>query len=380
MHILFFLFSMSAGGAERFTANMANHWVEKGHDVSVVTLSGIEADGYDLDPRVRRKTLNLDTPRSSFWSALSNNVIRVRALNSCLRELQPDVAIGIMSTGSVLLALARKDRNRIDIGTERSYPPSLPIGKIWHLLRRFSYKRLDQLVAQTEEGKVWLIENTTARTVDVIPNPVTYPLPRHSPYLMLGDWLAPNRRTLLAVGRLGPEKGFDRLIDAFAAVSQKYPDWDLAIVGDGTERDALEQQRGHLGLNTRIFLPGRAGNVGDWYEAANLFALTSLFEGFPNVLIEAMAHGLPAISVDCNTGPRDVIRSGENGLLVPPADSSALQEALARLMSNDTLRHEMSLAATRVQTTFSIEQIAARWETLFVNTAYQGAGGPSMPT
>ncbi|WP_164662056.1 glycosyltransferase family 4 protein [Tropicibacter sp. Alg240-R139] len=364
MHVMFFLFSMSTGGAERFTANMANHWSAKGHEVSVVTLSNKDGDGYELDPRIRRVALNLSASRRSLWSALSNNITRVRALNACLRELSPDVVFGIMSTGSVLLSLAQKSPSRVHIGTERSYPPSMPLGRIWETLRKLFYRRLDVVVAQTKEGADWVRRHTSADQVEAIPNPVTYPLPRHDPILSPADHLASGRKLLLAVGRLGPEKGYDRLMNTFAHLAPELPEWDLVIMGEGGERPALEAQRDRLKLGGRVLLPGRAGNVGDWYARADLFALTSLFEGFPNVLVEAMAHGVPAVSVDCNTGPRDVIRSGRNGVLVPQNDPEALRAALHALMSDPARLQVLAQEAVAVRQTFSMEGIAARWEQL----------------
>ena len=127
----------------------------------------------------------------------------------------------------------------------------------------------------------------------------------------------PGRKVLLAVGRLEVEKGFDWLIDAFSALATKYPEWDLVILGEGSLRATLEKQVQTSGLARRVFLPGRVGNVGDWYERANLYVMSSRFEGFGNTLGEAMAYGLPAVSFDCETGPRNIIRHETDGLLVP---------------------------------------------------------------
>ena len=120
-----------------------------------------------------------------------------------------------------------------------------------------------------------------------------------------------------------------------------------------------------LGLNHRVKLPGRAGNVTDWYQQADLYVMSSLFEGFPNTLVEAMAHGCPAVSFDCDTGPRDIIRHKIDGLLVPAIDGPALAEALNQLMSDPRLLIQYGNRAIDVRQRFSMERILGLWDCLF---------------
>ena len=136
-------------------------------------------------------------------------------------------------------------------------------------------------------------------------------------------------------------------------------------MGDGPDRQTLEAQITATGLGGRVHLAGRAGNVGQWYAAADLYVMSSRFEGFPNTLVEAMAHGLPAVSFDCDTGPRDIIRHGIDGLLVPVENEAALEMALRQLMANDALRSQLGVKAQEVRQRFSMELVAKRWEKLF---------------
>ena len=125
-------------------------------------------------------------------------------------------------------------------------------------------------------------------------------------------------------------------------------------------------------MEKRVHLPGQAGNISEWYERADLFTMSSQFEGFPNALAEAMAHGLPAVSFDCDTGPRDIIRHEINGLLAPPEDMPALARALARLMDDDTLRECYARRAGEVGERFSLERISAMWEGFIAKVLSQG--------
>jgi glycosyltransferase involved in cell wall biosynthesis len=196
---------------------------------------------------------------------------------------------------------------------------------------------------------------------------VTFPLRSTLPHVPVPRCAeqASDSKLLLAVGRLTPEKGFDRLIEAFAQLAPCFPDWRLCVLGEGPGRQALVQLTERLGMSQRISMPGTVGNVGDWYEAADLYVLTSLFEGFPNSLLEAMAYGLPTVSVDCDTGPRDIVRHGVDGILVPQDNPAALVNALQRLMDDKRLRDAYAAKAVEVRQRFSILRILRQWQRLF---------------
>ena len=211
--------------------------------------------------------------------------------------------VSFLTHVNVVAIIAAMGMNVPVIVSERSYPPLLPLHWFWSVMRRLTYPRASCVVAQTGIIREWLEKYCPGSRVKVIPNPVVWPLPQDKPIVEPQAWVAPDRKALLAVGRLGPEKGFDLLLDAFAGVVKNFPDWDLVILGEGPEREALEAKRAVLGLEGLVFMPGRVGNVGAWYERADLYVMTSRYEGFPNTLAEALAHGLPAVSIDCETGP-----------------------------------------------------------------------------
>ncbi len=362
MHVLFFIQSLSGGGAERVTVNLANHWVARGWKVTIVTMAGVEKDAYALAPEIHRIGLNVAGESPGLVVAMKNNLRRMRALRRVLRDLRPDVAIGMMATASCLLALVGHNGVKILIGAERTYPPRLPLGKTWEAVRRYFYRYLDSVVVLSSESRNWVYANTSARQVVIISNPVVFPLSESLPIISPSEYLEPERKKILAVGRLEGVKGFDRLLRAFAELAGQHLQWDLVIVGEGSLRGELEAKARDLQIDARLILPGRAGNVADWYKAADLYAMTSLYEGFPNVLVEAMAHGLPVVSVDCDTGPRDIITSGKDGILVPQGDHAALVEALHNLMADPDKRHRLGKKALEIRERLSLDRITREWE------------------
>lgn len=361
--VLLFIHSLHGGGAERVAADLSAHWAGMGREVMVVTQASAEGDVYTLHPKVRREVLHT-AGEGGGLRGIWSNVQRVRALRRVVKSFRPDIVLGMMTTASVLSVLACAGLSCRVIATEHTHPPSQTLSGFWQRLRRLTYPRAASVVALTRGTADWLAQHVPGSKLAVIPNPVHFPLPRAEPVLtpVSGD----GRKRLLAVGRLHADKGFDLLIQAYAKLAASHPDWDLVILGEGDERRALEAQAREAGLASRIFMPGRAGNVGDWYDSADLYVLTSRFEGLSNTLLESMASGLAAVSFDCDTGPREIIREDVDGVLVRPnGDVPALCKALDAVMRNDADRVRMAQAATDVRDRFSAARVLQKWQELF---------------
>jgi glycosyltransferase involved in cell wall biosynthesis len=325
----------------------------------------MESDFYPLHPAVTRITLNMARESKTTRAALVNNLRRIHALRRTLGTVKPDIALGMMSSANIILALAAARLPGLaTLGAERTYPPRLALDRPWEFLRAHVYHQLDSVVAQTDESATWLRRHTHARRVDVIPNAAHRLSPFDVPRLTARP-AGKRPHTLLAVGRLEAVKGFDLLLTVFSRLAGRFSDWQLVIVGDGSQREALQLQLAALGLEGRVTLPGRSANVTQWYQISDLYVMTSRYEGFPNALCEAMAYGLPAVSFDCDTGPRDIIRHDVDGLLVPVEDVAALESALSRMMGDAELRETYSARASEVSERFSQERIYGLWETLF---------------
>ena len=169
---------------------------------------------------------------------------------------------------------------------------------------------------------------------------------------------------VVAAGRLSPQKGYDMLIRSWAAVAEREPDWTLRICGDGPKRERLQRLVVRSDLANHVLLLGEVKRIERQFEHASLFVLSSRFEGFPMVLIEAMSKGLPIVSFDCPTGPAEIIDHGVNGLLVPEGDEAALADALVELMRDPQRRRRMGAAAVEKAATYSMDAIGPRWDDL----------------
>jgi len=361
MKIMIYISSLGGGGAERVVSTLANCWAAQGHAVMIATLAPVDEDFYPLDRRIERRALGFVGAAPTASGRLLDTWRRIVAVRRQLRGFSPQVAISMIDSANVIMAIAGVGLGGITrLGSERVYPPAHPIGTLWHTLRRFTYGLLDGVIALTAENSEWLSANTFARRVEVIPNPVNYPLPVSSPILD-PDSVRTRSRRVMAAGRYVDQKGFDVLIRAFAKIAAEVQEWELTIIGDGPLREVLSGIAADAGVADRVALVGVVGNAGEWYSSADLFVLSSRFEGFPNTLREAMAHGVAVVSTDCLTGPRTLVEPGTNGILVPVDDVDAMACALRELMLDESRRNRLAAAAMTARDKYSPQNIALAW-------------------
>jgi glycosyltransferase involved in cell wall biosynthesis len=195
-----------------------------------------------------------------------------------------------------------------------------------------------------------------------IPNPVEMPAALTS---MIPKDGSTNSHTVIAMGRLVPQKGFDLLLEAFARIAERHPTWSVKVLGKGPLQSQLEAQAESFGLKGRVSFAGAVSDPFPLLSAADLFVFSSRFEGFGNALTEAMACSLPVISFDCAAGPSDIIRHDVDGILVPPEDIAGLASAMDRLMGNAAERERLSRRAPEVLMRFSLKSVLAMWERVF---------------
>ena len=357
---------LGGGGAERVAVNLAGGWSGLGHDVTVVTLSGTEATDYPLHAGVRRVSLDLMGASKSRLNGAMANLDRVRALRRTLGRISPDVTLGFTSEMAILTCIAARPLSTAIIACERIHPPMMPLPAHWEWLRRKTYPHADRVAMLTEDGAAWLRETIPAARPIVIPNPVTFPLPVGDSNVLPDRILQPEDLLVLMIGRLAPQKNFRLAVESFARIAATSPDARMVILGDGPERAALEDRIASLGMSDRIFLPGRSNNLAPWFRRAQLLLLTSMFEGFPNVIPEAMAHGCPVISVDCPTGPRDIVIDGQNGILLPrESGPEFIADAVTRLIQDTSFRESLAAGSLAIRDRFRLDRILACWSAVF---------------
>lgn len=356
---------MGIGGAERVAANLVNAWSERGDIVTlVITFSGRGRCLYPISSRV--KLVYLADIAGHKGRGPISYLYRFWALRGLINSSRAEVVISFLTNVNVAVLLASVGSRCSVFVSERTHPPARRIGWLLSVLRHLTYRWASSVVMLTTEGLLWLESSISTAKGVVIPNPVLVPMQRGDPVLRPDVVLVADRRLLLAVGRLDQGKQFDRLLESFSNLAPRYPAWDLVILGEGVEGGRLRQQVESLKLTGRVSLPGSVGNVADWYERADLYVMSSRFEGFPNTLAEAMAHGCAAVSYDCDTGPRDIIRHEQDGLLVSPVGNvMALTQALDRLMGDEAERRRMATRASEVRERYSMASVLTMWDRLF---------------
>ncbi|PRY09559.1 glycosyltransferase family 4 protein [Paraburkholderia sp. BL25I1N1] len=381
MKILLFIHSLHYGGAERVAMNLSTEWAAQGQEVCVVTLTSTASDFYSLRDSVKRITLDLAGATNGPASAVFANARRMLALRRVLKKVRPDVVLGIETRPSILAILAGLGLPCKVIATEHIHPPMLFEGRFWECLRRWTYPFADKVVALTEKSRLWLQEHCHCKRVTVIPNSISLPIPVVEPLVSPQAVVGAQRRVLLAAGRMAEQKGFDILIDSFGRIASDFPAWDLVILGDGDDRRALTARIAAAGLGDRVLLPGQVGNMPDWYERADLYVLSSRFEGFSMTIVEAMASGCAVVSFDCDAGPGDIITHGHDGLLVRQVgDPQALADALSILMKDDETRALMASRARAVVDRFSVARVFSMWRDVFTQTGAKPSGLVERPS
>jgi GalNAc-alpha-(1->4)-GalNAc-alpha-(1->3)-diNAcBac-PP-undecaprenol alpha-1,4-N-acetyl-D-galactosaminyltransferase len=359
MRITLVITSLERGGAERVISRLASWWAEEGRDVTLLPLNSHAEPAYDLHEKVQRVSLGLPPGRDSLAS-IFRKIKKVFVLRRYLRENPSDVIVSFIDRSNILTLLASRGLGIPVVVSERTVPASYDIGIILSSLRRLVYPQASAIVCQTHSVVRWLRKRFQV-PVYAIPNPVP-----SVPFSSQAERKkTTSQRTMIAVGRLTHEKGFDLLLEAFSRVAGAFPEWRLSILGSGPLKEELEARSDALNLADRISFVGACADPFPALRAADLFVLSSRFEGFPNALTEAMACGLPVISFDCPWGPGEIIRHEVDGLLVPPEDVAALAAALARLMASPQERERLAARAPDVVERFSKEKVLDMWNQVF---------------
>lgn len=363
-HVMFIISALASGGAERVIVDLSHFLSEKGYVVTVATLEGDRSDHFSLHESVRRLRTNIMWESRGVLDSALSMLRRLRLIRALVRNAKPDVVVSFIEMTNVRVLLALAGSGIPVIVSERTDPRHHPVSGCWSYLRRQSYRLAARLIVQTDNVARWARSWLSAEKVVIIPNAVrtSVDLAAHQKPSRM-----PIERILLGMGRLSVEKGFDLLIRAFARAELHRAGWSLILLGEGSERVTLTALAAELGVGENVLMPGIQTNPAEWLQHADIFALSSRYEGFPNALLEAMQCGVASVAFDCESGPSEIIRDGFDGLLVTPGNVEGLSDALRRLASDETLRGRLGANARSVTERFSQESVYGQWSAVLKN-------------
>ncbi len=358
--ISIYLSSMCIGGAERVALNLCTGLCEKDYDVDLVLVNeqGTLIDEVPEEVRI----IDLGSSR------VLKSIVPLRRY---LQTQEPDILYTMMTELNVAAVIAHRfthSRTRLVISEHNTPTTSADGLKDKGLLRLlpFTYPYADHVVTVSDGVRDDLLDvvNLPDEDVSVIYNPIDIDRIRVKADEPLDhQWLDdPNLNVILSAGRHAPQKGFDTLLRAFDRLDE--PNTRLILLGDGDERESLIELATELGIEDRTDFPGFVDNPFSYMAQADLFVLSSWYEGFGNVLIEAMAVGCPIVSTDCPSGPNEILDNGHYGALVPVKNDSAMATSIAECLENPTNPDKLYDRANE----FAIEAVVDCYAQLFEST------------
>lgn len=363
----------SAGGVERIVSVKANYFADVlGYDVTVIVTEGKgRASFFPLSDKV--KVVNFELGFEELWRASFFRKVLLylqkqrqfkKLLTAELMRIRPDFTISMLRREINFLTDIRDGSKKIgelhvnranyrNFEQNESNALKKLFAKLWMDSLVSKLTKLDRLVVLTEKSKASWPELSN---VEVIPDPLPFQVEVKSDL---------HAKRIISIGRYAYQKGYDMLLRAWAEIEKKYPDWQLAIYGMGNQ-DSLRNQIRDMGIEEdRCLLNGPVNDVIKEYQNSSVFVLSSRFEGFGLVIIEAMSCGVPVVAFNCPMGPDEIISDGEDGFLVPVGDVHALAEKLQTLMQNQELRMKFSETAYQNSGRYRIEKISNQWIQLF---------------
>ena len=364
--VVLYIDSLKIGGAERVTLTFSRWLKRNGWNPILLTRRSKDFDFYPTPDYIERVV----EPEPPPWVSSVRILIfpwRICWLIGWLRKKKITLAIGMTTKPAIKLLLAASPLGIPCVVSERNFPSLKRVQFSWSLLRRLSYPWSVLQIVQTKGTGRWLKSHITESPQLLLPNPVQWPLPKFDPCISPHGWLEDagvpvNSPILLAAGTKINQKGFDFLMQVFARLIEENSDVHLIILGlsldINNDQDQIKRLRELLARFPRaqrqLHFPGKVGNMSDWYEAATIFLLPSRYEGFPNVLLEAMAHGCCCVASDCPHGPADLVSDQVNGILM--SGSASVEDwrlVLHQLLINSDLRNKLANKAMLVREIFS---------------------------
>ena len=359
----------NSGGMERVLSNKANYLAAHGYEVTIVTTDQRgRRPFFALDGRIECVDLDVNYETNngkSFFNKLVHYPFKQlkhkRRLTKVLNLIKPDITVSMFCNDVAFLPSIQDGSKKVlEVHFSRFKRLQYDRKGLWRLADKWRNRNeqrqvacFDKFVVLTHEDKDYWEGHAN---IEVIPNAQTFACDVPA---------ALESKTVVAVGRYTYQKGFDMLLRAWRRVCDSIDDWQLHIVGEGEMKESLQQQILDLSLEDRVELCPATSDIQSVYREASVLVLSSRYEGFGMVLLEAQTAGVPTVSFDCKCGPSDIVADGVTGYLVPANDIPALAEKLLVLMRDETLRKQMGRNAFADASRFSEKAVMQRWTDLF---------------
>lgn len=344
------------GGVEKVISKLSQYFCEVlGHEVEIISYFKQANDKIymPISDKVKVTFVGFEKQNHNGIHKVVNYINTIKGLNKVFDMNHYDIVFGFHSHFNFYLALNKKRIKGKVIGCEHGQYYFL--GPKWRKVRKHLYKKLDCVVSLTERDAKKYAE--FSKKVVTIPNS----LPIQSE-----EKADLSNKRIITVGTLDEYKGFQYIIEAFSKINMKFPEWKLAIVGDGEYKETLEEKIKKLNLSAQVEMVPFTPNIKEEYLKSSIYTLTSLTEAFPMVLLEAMELGLPCIAFDCRTGPKEIITDGEDGILVDVYDVEGLTSSLEELIKNEKKRFEFGAKAKENIQRYCEKNIFEMWEKLLL--------------
>ncbi len=351
--IALFINSLQKGGSERVMANLAEYFYGKGYEVILVTQYKKEVE-YEIPAGIRRVYSEPEEERLQ-GGRLHNFLERFHTLRGIWKAYKPDVVLSFLGKNNLMAILAAAFLPVKTAVSVRGEPTMEYEGSKMQAVAKLLFSHANGVILQTGQAKAFFPKRVQQKAV-ILPNPL-------NPLFLRERYTGEKEEVIAAAGRLDDNKNHAMLIRAFSMIEQEFPKIKLVIYGEGESREKLEELVSEMGLQKKVELPGSVSDVAAHIEKVRIFTLTSYTEGMPNSVIEAMCLGLPVIATDCPCGgPAELIKNGDNGLLVPVGDEKALAEAIRKILSDPELEKRLGDQAFRIQEQMEPQKVCRMWE------------------
>ena len=363
----------TVGGTERMITEKANYLAEKfGYDVTIINFFQLPDDANTFTLSEKVKQVNLGIPYFSqykykypkrLWVKWQVNRQLKKGITQAVLQIDPDIVIGVSRQKADMISAIKCRAKKIiechearyntlyEPGINKSFP-----ARVFMKINEYIYfnaieRHADVIVTLTPNDKIlW----KRAKRVEVIPNFSTMPISHYSNL---------STKHVISVGRLEWEKGFGRLVEVWSYVSTKFPDWHLDIYGEGSMYAALKALTKIYNAKN-ISIHNFTTDISQEYANSSICAVTSYYEGFSLVILEAMKHGVPCVAFDCPFGPGSIIEDARSGFLVENGDTRLFAERVCRLIQDNELRSQFAKASIERAEHFSVLHIMNQWKTL----------------